>query len=62
MKHDTFILIICCLIVLFFNMCIIGLFTLLYAVIADVWLSLLLTVTLSVLAVPLLFKTIDKLL
>ena len=60
MKHETFILAICCLIALCFTCAVIALFLVLYAVIGNVWISMLLTLPLSALAIPAVFKLVDK--
>lgn len=60
MRHETFILTLCCLIALVFTCAVIVLFVGLYAIIGNVWLSLLLTLPLSALSLPLVFKIVDK--
>lgn len=60
MGHDTFILALCCLIALCFTMAVIALFALLYAIIGNVWVALLATLLISALAIPAIFKLIDK--
>lgn len=60
MKHSDFLLLMACLITLCFTMAVIGLFALLYAIIGNVWVALLATLPISAMAIPAIFKLIDK--
>lgn len=60
MKHETFILALCCLVALCFTVAVILLFALLYAIIGNVWVALLATLPISAMAIPAIFKLIDK--
>ena len=61
MKHETFILLICCLIALCFTMAVIALFALLYALIGNVWLSLAIMLPVTILLLFITNKITDRL-
>lgn len=60
MKHQNFLLLFACLITFFIIIVVIVIFATFYAIIGDVWLSILLSLTLTALLVPPMFKLLDK--
>ncbi len=60
MKHESFIIFLCCLIALCFTMAVIALFALLYAIIGNVWVALLLALPITSLSIPAIFKLVDR--